>query len=353
MTIHTDAWPRQPNLLSTPEGTVDLRTGEIKASNASDLIRQRTEVSPDGNCPEWEALIAFVCDDDSERVRFLQQWLGYCLTGHTCEQKFLFVHGDGGTGKGTVFNSFAKVLGGYAGTLPSTSLMKTRNDDRHPGDLASVNAARLVMASETERGRQWAEERVKSITGEDPISARYYNGNFFTFIPQFKLTILGNTAPRMTDLSGAIQRRLIVFPMTRKPKTQDTGLPDRLALEASGILNWAVEGAVDWSENGLLIPDAIRSASERYFEEQDAFAAWLRDCCLCGSNLRATPTELFRSWQSYARDSGVEPGTLQGTFSEDMKAKGFRSSKSNGARVYRGIAPARLAGEDDDYASLV
>jgi putative DNA primase/helicase len=52
--------------------------------------------------------------------------------------------------------------------------------DRHPTELAMLRGARLVTASETEEGRAWAETRIKTITGGDPVSARFMRQDFFT-----------------------------------------------------------------------------------------------------------------------------------------------------------------------------
>ena len=56
--------------------------------------------------------------------------------------------------------------------------------DRHPTDLAGLDGARAVFAQETGEGRRWDEEKLKSISGGDPITARFMNQNFFTFKPQ-------------------------------------------------------------------------------------------------------------------------------------------------------------------------
>jgi putative DNA primase/helicase len=64
--------------------------------------------------------------------------------------------------------------------------------ERHPTDLAMLRGARFVVAQETRSGRRWDETKIKALTGGDPISARFMRGDFFTYMPQFKLIVAGN-----------------------------------------------------------------------------------------------------------------------------------------------------------------
>lgn len=139
----------------------------------------------------------------------------------------------------------------------------------HPTDLAMLNGARLVSASETEEGRAWAESRIKQVTGGDKISARFMRQDFFEFIPQFKLVIVGNHAPVLGNVDEAARRRFNIIPFTQKPVTPDRELEDKLKAEAGQILSWAIAGCLDWQANGLVRPEIVTAATRDYFEDQD------------------------------------------------------------------------------------
>ena len=144
--------------------------------------------------------------NDEDLIRFLQQWFGYCLTGVTTEHALLFVYGDGGNGKSVFLNTIASILKDYA----VTSAMETftaSNSDKHPTDLAMLHGARLVTASETEAGKAWAEAKIKQMTGGDPITARFMRQDFFTYVPQFKLTIIGNHKLTLNNVDEAARRQ--------------------------------------------------------------------------------------------------------------------------------------------------
>jgi len=55
--ISHDALDTDPMLLQVINGTIDLRTGELRASRRSDLITKRAPVvyDPDAICPLWQA----------------------------------------------------------------------------------------------------------------------------------------------------------------------------------------------------------------------------------------------------------------------------------------------------------
>jgi len=126
------------------------------------------------------------------------------LTGITAEHMLMFVHGSGANGKSTFVNALQHVFGDYAVVAPAETFAASHHD-RHPTEVAMLRGARLVVASETEEGRAWAEARVKALTGGDPITARFMRKDFFTFIPTFKLLIVGNHRPVLRNVDQAIR----------------------------------------------------------------------------------------------------------------------------------------------------
>ncbi len=108
------------------------------------------------------------------------------------------------------------IMGDYAVTA-SMDVFIASSGDRHPTDLAMLRGARLVTASETEEGRQWAESRIKQLTGGDRISARFMRQDFFTFLPRFKLQIIGNHKPGLRNVDDAARRRFNLVPFVHTP----------------------------------------------------------------------------------------------------------------------------------------
>jgi putative DNA primase/helicase len=144
---------QRPYLLGTPKGTVDLRTGELQPPRPQDAISKSTSVAPleRPDCPIFLRFLDETFSGDGLVIKFVQQFLGYCLTGDTREQIFAFGHGGGGNGKGVLVNTVKAILGDYAaqGTMDSLTAQK---HSQHSTDIAMLAGSRLVIVPETERG---------------------------------------------------------------------------------------------------------------------------------------------------------------------------------------------------------
>jgi putative DNA primase/helicase len=275
---------------------------------------------------------------DVDMIRFVQQWVGYSLTGDTREHALVFVYGDGGTGKSTFLNSVAGILGDYHRKTPIDTFTESKFD-RHPADIAALLGARLVTASETEQGRHWAQSRIKELTGGEAITARFMRQDFFTFLPQFKLTITGNYKPALRNIGEAERRRINIIPFTRKPEKPDHQLEVKLRAEWPAILRWMIEGCLDWQSNGLMRPDSVKLATEQYFDDQDMFSEWLGDACdvtIGNEHLWEKSSMLFEAWSAYAQKSGVKSGSAV-AFAEEMVRRGFTKKKANHGARWEGL----------------
>lgn len=190
--VTSDIWDTGAMLLGTPGGTVDLRTGLLRPADPADRITKITAVAPaaTGWCPRWLSFLDETMGGDASVIEYLRRFAGYCLTGSTKEHMLFFGYGAGGNGKSVYINVHAGILNDYAVTAPMETFAAAYGD-RHPTELAMLRGARLVTATETEEGRAWAESRIKQLTGGDKISAHFMRQDYFTFLPSFKLMIVG------------------------------------------------------------------------------------------------------------------------------------------------------------------
>ena len=353
-------WNRDPFLLATLGGTVDLRTGELRSADPEDRINRVTAVAPAARaeCPRWLRFLEEATGKDKELVGFLQRWSGYCLTGSTREHALVFCYGPGGTGKTVFLNTVAGIFGDYA-TNAAMETFTASKYESHPTDLAMLAGARLVTASETEEGRAWAENRIKRLTGGDPITARFMRQDFFTYVPGFKLTIVGNHEPSLRNVDAAMKRRFNIVPFKNTPQKVDQELPEALKAEWPGVLRWMIEGCLEWQKKGLQPPKSVREATADYFDTQDLLAQWLEDSCDADREGKytwtATSAALFASWTRYAKAAGDEPGSRR-AFARKLEMHGFKAFREEGTertRMWSGLrlkpaAPRQWYGQDDN-----
>ncbi len=338
--VTSEDWDRDPLLLGTPGGTVDLRTGQMRSADPADRITKVAATAPTfAGCPRWRMFLDETTGRDPQLIRFLQQWCGYCLTGETREHALVFVYGSGGNGKSVFLNTVTGILADYA-AVAAMDTFTASYTDRHPTDLAMLRGARLVTASETEEGRAWAESRIKQMTGGDPITARFMRQDFFTYQPAFKLTLIGNHKPVLHNVDDAARRRFNIVPFTLKPETPDRQLEAKLKEEWPGILRWMIEGCLDWQANELQRADVVRAATDAYFADQDLFGQWLDEECDAepgNSHKWELSGKLFASWSAYAQGAGEKAGGRKAFF-DLMQRRGFEPYKGpKGARAFRGV----------------
>jgi putative DNA primase/helicase len=334
-----DQWDTDLWALNTPEGVFDLRNGERREARADNYMTKITSVAPNADCPTplWSAFLKKVTNDDEELQKFLARMSGYSLTGLTNEHALFFLYGTGGNGKGVFMNTLIGILGDYHRAAPIETFTET-NADKHPTELAMLRGARMVTSTETEEGRRWAESRVKTLTGGDPIAARFMRQDFFEYRPQFKLMISGNHKPGLRSVDEAIRRRfhLIPFIVTIPPGERDKELSANLVAEHPGILHWIIEGCLDWKKVGLAPPDAVKDATEHYLEAEDAMKLWLEECCAQDPNYVTTVGILFERWKAWAEDSGEFVGSAR-RFSQRLEANGFEPCRPHEGRSFRGL----------------
>jgi putative DNA primase/helicase len=344
-TVHQ--WDTDPWLLNTPNGVIDLRTSQITPHRAADFMTKITGASAGGTCPTWLAFIDRVTGGDSELAAYLQRLAGYGLTGSTREHALFFLYGSGANGKSVYINTLSGVLGDYHQTGAIETF--TASTDRHPTELAMLRGARLVTAIETDEGRSWAESKIKSLTGGDPVSARFMRQDFFEFTPQCKLVIAGNHRPSLRSVDEAIRRRfhLVPFAVTIPANERDQNLADKLKAEWPGILQWAIQGCLAWQRVGLSPPAAVMAATALYLDAEDGLGSWLADCCEQDKSAWQASGQLYGSWKTWAETAG-EVACTQKRFSQYLEKAGFTAERRHSGRGFVGIRLKEAFQDCDD-----
>lgn len=350
LAVHGAMWDANGWLLGTPDGVVDLRTGDVRAGLPTDYISKHAAVAPAPRgtvAPNWEAFLDAATQGDAQLKQFLQRWAGYCLTGDVSEEVMCFLYGGGGNGKGVYTGVLSAIMGHYAVAMPIEAFTAgTRQNLEYY--RAQMAGARLVTASETESGRHWAESQIKELTGnEAPISARQPHGRVYTYLPQFKLHIVGNHAPSLKGRSPAMERRLRIVPFDHQPPAPDPDLKARLVPEYPAILRWALDGCLDWQEGRLGTAEAIQKAGGEYFERQDVFGRWMEERCIFDSTLSSKPGALFADYRGWCQSAGETPLSSPEFAEKIDRTKGLRRIKLRGVNLITGIATkAPEAGEN-------
>ena len=349
VSVAVDDMDANPWLLNCPNGTLDLRTGELRPHRHEDKLTKLcpTNFNPDAGSYHFDRFLEGVFDD-GPTIAFLQRFFGYCLTGDVREQILAVFHGVGSNGKSTLLKAIEDTLGTDCSAAAPPSLLIEKKTETHPTELAGLFGKRLVIAQETNAGARLAEATVKILTGGDVISARRMREDFWTFAPTHKVVLVTNHRPRIVGNDHAIWRRLVLVPFARKfwnPDKGETGpaelrqdkmLVAKLKAEVEGILAWMVRGCLDWQRCGLQIPDSVRAATAEYRSEQDTLGRFVETCCIRSNMVRVKFADLFSVLETWCHEGGDNmPGRR--SLSSWLKDSGFKEHTNNG-RWYLGIA---------------
>ena len=321
-----------PWILNTPAGIVDLKTGQLSASDPAKLCTRITRTGPDleGAMPLWKRFLAEATGGDCELEDFLQRYAGYCLTGLTVEQIVMFMWGGGGNGKGTFVNAVRNVMGDY-GAVAAPGIFLASGFDKHTTDLADLMGARIVTTSEIEEGVRWNEQRLKMLSGSDPIKARFMRQDNITYQPQFKLIFFANHKPQIRNVDAALRRRIRMVPFIVTPAQRNLQLEHELVAEYPAILGWLIEGCRLWQARSMQIaPPVVEHATAEYFEDEDAVGRWMQECCDRVEGAQTETITLYESWREWGGSVGEYIGSMK-RFSQALAARHLRR-QLNGAR---------------------
>lgn len=340
LVVNAGSLDADPWLLNCPNGTVDLRTGELRPHERADLITKVTAASPtDGaSCPAWFAFLDRVFGGDAELISYVRSLVGYSLAGVANERILLVLYGMGANGKSTLLETCAEILGpGYAQRAPS-SMFLAKSGGGIPNDIARLQGARMVIASETDEGQRLASSTIKQLTGGDTVTARYMYGEFFEFNVQATFWLATNHRPEVAGDDEAMWDRLrqIPFDVRIPVEERDPGLRARLLGEADAILAWAVEGCLSWQRDGLAVPQAVADATGDYRGEMDRLAEFFDDRIYDAPDRSAGVTEVYAAYGIWARRVGEVP-LRRREFDRRLEALGYRKGRTSDRRFWRGM----------------
>ncbi|HKK47350.1 MAG TPA: phage/plasmid primase, P4 family [Balneolaceae bacterium] len=348
--VSKDRLDQCPMLVTLDNVTVDLSAGKLLKPNPKHLITKKLPFSfdSDAECPRWEAFVRQIMDGDQAMIRFLQQAVGYTLTGMTTEQCLFFLYGSGRNGKSTFVEILMQLMGEYAIKSESNMIMDRSYGGSVSNDVARLCSHRLVVLSEIQEGKRLDEAKVKNLTGEDTISARFLRKEFFDFTPTHKLWVFGNHKPLINGTDDGIWRRLrlIKFGVTIPKNQVDRNLKAKLIKELPGIFNWAVRGCRQWIKNGqkIQVPDSVRCDTMAYRSEMDILSAFLEEACQQEYNYSCSNQDLRRRYEQWCDQNGIPPMSMR-AMSPKLEQRGLQKFKSNGRVHWRGIALKHQSGE--------
>lgn len=342
--VTADELDADPWLFNCLNGTVDLRTGELRPHHREDFITRiaAVEYEPNADCTRFEQFLCEIFNADKELIAFIQRWHGHCLTGDISEQYLMIYYGEGNNGKNVLLDTISGIMGDWAGEAPP-DLVTVRKHPEHPTEIADLMGKRLIIASETERDAQLRLQFIKRITGNARLKARRMRQDFFEFARSHKLILVTNNRPSVREDSEAVWRRLrlVPFSVIIPPEERDSKLIQKLKTEWPGILAWMVRGCLEWQRDGLREPPAVVNATGNFRGTANGIDGFLQECCTLANDLISVTAELREAYTDWCSRNQRIPLERK-AFASALKAKGCEPKKIHSQWRWVGIGLDRV-----------
>ena len=332
-------------VIAFTNGLYDIDTGTLHEHTPAWFSRNALEYpyDPAATCPMWDEFIKEASQTELDWIDALQMWFGYNLIADTNQQKMMLLVGPPRSGKGTVCRTLQHVIGKHNYCNPPLgSLAESFGMEPLIGKLSAI-------VPDAHMGRHGDSVRImeslKSIIGEDHQTIRpIYRAAVNTkLIVRFTISV--NELVLFPDASGSMASRTIILPFrTSHVGEEDTTLSTRLATEASGIANWAIEGILKLKTAGKLIqPQAGQQILDDFSRLSSPIRGFVSDYCAYPTKSSVLCTQLRSMWAVWCEENGHEAGS-EGKFGERLYAacpsvkRVRRGPKGAQDRRYEGIA---------------
>jgi len=237
-----------PYLLNCSNGTLDLRTREIRNASPKDLITKTTGIcyAAGAQSTLWDRVLSDAVGGDVELAEYLQRLAGYALIGEPLERAFFFLFGPPGTAKSTIIDALHAAFGEYARAASFETWLVQQSIGGNRGDLVRLAGTRLVTSVEVRQGARFDEALLKGVTGGDLLVAAAKYESEVSFRPSFTILLAANDAPSAKDDDEGLWARLRRVPLKSQipAERQDPKIKFwlREPEHAAAVLAWAVEG---------------------------------------------------------------------------------------------------------------
>ena len=297
---------REPMVLNFTNGTLDLNKGSFKEIHRRELyqnIQFPYDFNRDAHCPNWNLFLESL-QFDSDTLKCLQEWSGYCLLPMVqgTLQKSLFFIGEGANGKSVFLETLAAVLDNVS-HLELSELFDRFKIAELEGKLANI-------CTDVETSKVM-DARFKKIVAGEPQSAERKFKKPFEFQPFAKILFSANEFIPTKDRTHGFYRRFDVLRFNRmfKSEEQKPELLQELTKEVAGIFTWALEGLVRLSQQNWIMTKSsyMEDCHNEFRRATNPLHLFIEEECVVEVNATVDSNEFRSSYKHYCDEKGYKP----------------------------------------------
>lgn len=330
----------QNGLYNLNEETLNTHTPDIFTTNLLPY-----EFDPDAQCPRFLKYLDEVFLSDSEKIKFIQEAIGYAFLKEIPKPAIFFMIGDGSNGKSVFIDTITSLFGEE--NVCSISLNALSNEYYILGLFGKM----INISSETPHKKQTNTDMVKAVVAGDWVTGRVPYKQPTKFKPYAKHYLAMNKIPSIDDNSHGMWRRLYIieFPKTFSEEEMDVHLTQKLRNELSGIFNWALEGYKRLRKRKFIFSEVLsmKTSKQNYKDQSNSvFSFASQHLKKAGLDDRVKFSRAYDLYKSFCEMEGYDSPHKKKDFKEILKEAGFtieKSSKDNnqvhifGARLIENI----------------
>jgi len=318
--VEVNEFDTEPDLINCMSGIVNLRTKKLFPHDPKYRFTWCSPVAynPAADGSLWLAFLDATVET-GDMVGYLQEALGYSITGHTNEEYLFYIFGPPRAGKGSLSETLLAVFPRpIAVEVDFNTFTAKREGDAQNFDLAPMKAARIVFASESNKYQSLNPAKIKALTGGNEVFCAFKYGQHFSYKPQYAVWLSSNHEVNADADDNALWGRVKVigFPYSRlgqEDKSLKLRLQSRENLEA--VLSWLIDGAYIWYQHegrGLQTPEAVKELTQSQRDAQDSVGLWIKACCEEKAGEFAENSKIMASYEEWCKANGYEAKKLRG-----------------------------------------
>lgn len=355
ISLHVNSFPTTPNhLLILENGAFDPVKRTLVEHCPFFYARHKIGFSynPNATAPRWDEFLSEIFSyrdadglinadfDQTDKIAFLKQFFGLCLTPDTSYCKALVLQGDGANGKSVVL-SILKLL---VGVDNCTNVSFKELKDKFKAIRLKYKRVNMDSDADTDFLKVSEAKLKMFIGGESTIVEEKYKAAEL-LRPTAKFIAAMNHLPRVkvSSFSNGIERRFefLHFGRIFENHEQDLSLTKTLAAELAGIFNFALDGLQELHQKGqFTIPQSSIDIKRELIQLNDPVKVFYEERLelLPKGFLKksgVTATELLRELENFAVDNGYDVmGLKPNQLSTSLKRFNLESYGYQGKKLF-------------------
>jgi putative DNA primase/helicase len=254
----------------------------------------------------WLETLNGIFADNPDKIQIIRQFAAYCLVPKTYFPCVLFQIGSGGNGKSVPEDVLCALLGQENVSHVSLKWLENRFG------IVELKGKLLNTCGETETGVLDVTSLKEVTTGQEVQAEQKYSGDV-KFNPMVKFLISINAFPKIRERSDALWRRIIPVEYRQHFGTGEGSHPKKdriqekiIAEELDAVFLWALEVLPAVLDSGeIAIPETCGLDFDNFKSAVNPLFDFAREALVFHENATVKPPDLYRVYQSWAKDGGA------------------------------------------------